>query len=61
MQAGERVYKGQQLVIIESMKMESGVASPYDAEVEKVLVQNGQTVDTGETLLIFKHPSGRTV
>jgi len=60
-QAGERVYKGQQLVIIESMKMESGVASPYDAKVEKVLVQNGQTVDTGETLLIFEHPSRKAV
>jgi propionyl-CoA carboxylase alpha chain len=51
---GERVYKGQQLVIIESMKMESGVASPYDAVVEKVLVENGQNVETGDTLLIFK-------
>jgi len=60
-QAGERVHKGQQLVIIESMKMESGVASHDDAVVEKVLVQNGQTVDTGETLLIFKHACPRTV
>ena len=60
-QAGERVYRGQPLVIIESMKMESGVASPYDAVVEKVLVQNGQTVDTGETLLVFKHSRSRTV
>lgn len=51
---GDRVYKGQQLVIIESMKMESGVASPYDAVVETVLVQNGQAVETGDTLLVFR-------
>jgi propionyl-CoA carboxylase alpha chain len=52
-QPGERVYKGQQLLIIESMKMESGVASPYDAVVKTVLVESGQAVETGDTLLVF--------
>jgi len=28
--AGDRVYKGQKLVILESMKMESAVYSPSD-------------------------------
>ena len=62
---GDRVYRGQDLVSIESMKMESFVASPGDREVEKVLVQPGQAVETGEVLLTFKKesapPSGRRV
>lgn len=51
---GDRVFRGQDLVSIESMKMESFVASPCDGEVDQVLVRTGQAVETGETLLIFK-------
>jgi len=51
---GDRVYKGQELAVIESMKMESGVASPCDATVEKVWVQAGKAVDTGDILFTFK-------
>ncbi len=54
-QKGDRVYRGQELVIVESMKMESGVASPCDGEVQEVLVQKGQAVDTGDVLMRFKH------
>jgi multidrug efflux pump subunit AcrA (membrane-fusion protein) len=39
---------------MESMKMESGIASPVDGLVEKILVHAGQTVETDETLLTFK-------
>jgi len=51
---GERVYRGQELVIIEAMKMESGVASPCDGEVQEVMVHTGQTVDVGDILLTFR-------
>ena len=54
---GDRVYRGQDLVSIESMKMESFVASPGDREVEKVWVQPGQAVETGDILLTFKKES----
>ena len=54
-QKGDRVYRGQELVIVESMKMESGVASPCDGEVLDVLVEKGQAVDTGNILMRFKH------
>ncbi|MEW6444413.1 MAG: biotin carboxylase N-terminal domain-containing protein [bacterium] len=50
---GERVYRGQELVAIESMKMESGVAAPRDAVVEKVMVRPGQAVDAGDVLFVF--------
>jgi len=51
---GEYVRKGQELLRMESMKMESGIASPYDAYVEKLLVRTGQTVETDEVLIGFR-------
>ncbi|HMK36569.1 MAG TPA: acetyl-CoA carboxylase biotin carboxylase subunit [Desulfomonilaceae bacterium] len=48
------VRRGQELVRMESMKMESGVASPCDGQVEKILVQPGQAVETDEVLMTFK-------
>ncbi|RJP58556.1 MAG: acetyl-CoA carboxylase biotin carboxylase subunit [Deltaproteobacteria bacterium] len=51
---GERVYRGQELIIIEAMKMESGVASPCDGEVQDVMACIGQAVETGDTLLTFR-------
>lgn len=50
----DRVFQRQDLISIESMKMESFVASPCDGEVEEVLVRTGQAVETGEVLLTFK-------
>jgi propionyl-CoA carboxylase alpha chain len=50
---GELVYRGQDLVVIESMKMESGVASPCDGEVAEVKVKNGEAVESGDVLLTF--------
>ena len=51
---GDRVYRGQDLLSIESMKMESFVASPCDGEVEEVLAVPGQAVETDEVLIRFK-------
>jgi propionyl-CoA carboxylase alpha chain len=51
---GDQVYRGQDLISIESMKMESFVASPGEREVEAVLVKPGQAVESGEILLTFK-------
>jgi propionyl-CoA carboxylase alpha chain len=51
---GDRVYRGQDLVIIESMKMECGVASPCDGIVEDVTATIGAAVETDEVLITFK-------
>ncbi len=51
---GERVYRGQELIILESMKMESAVAAPADAIVESVHVNSGDAVETGTVLLRFE-------
>ncbi len=53
-QKGDRVYRGQDLVSIESMKMESFVASPCDGEVEEVLAVPGQAVEADEVLVRFR-------
>ena len=52
--AGERVFRGQELVILESMKMESAVAAPDDGVVETVPVQSGDAVETGTVLVRFR-------
>ncbi len=50
---GAYVRRGQELLRMESMKMESGIASPRDGLVEKVLVKVGQAVETDDVLLTF--------
>ena len=52
--AGERVFRGQELIILESMKMESAVSAPGDGVVESVCVKTGDAVETGTVLLHFK-------
>ena len=51
---GERVFRGQNLLVIESMKMESGVASPCDGVVAETRVRSGQAVETGDVLIRFE-------
>lgn len=51
---GDRVFRGQNLVVLESMKMESGVASPTDGIIEEVRAVAGQAVETGDILMRFK-------
>lgn len=51
---GDRVFRGQNLVIIESMKMESGVASPCDGVVAEIEAQPGQAVEAEDVLVRFE-------
>jgi propionyl-CoA carboxylase alpha chain len=50
---GERVFRGQNLVVLESMKMESGVASPMDGIIAEVRAAVGQAVEVGDVLIRF--------
>jgi len=50
---GEYVRRGQELVRIESMKMESAIASPCDGTIEEILVEPGAHVETDEVLMKF--------
>lgn len=48
---GTGIKKGQEVLIMESMKMEVPVTSPFDGVVSQVLKQVGDFVNDGETLL----------
>ena len=48
---GDSVKEGQQLMILEAMKMENEIKAPKDATVISVNVTKGESVDTG-TLLV---------
>jgi len=45
--------KGQELVTLESMKMESGIGSPLDGTIDKILVTIGQAVENNQPLIQF--------
>jgi pyruvate carboxylase len=51
--AGDRVARGDRLVSIEAMKMETGVFAERDAEVVEVLVAAGTAVETKQLLLVL--------
>jgi biotin carboxyl carrier protein len=48
---GDRVTKGQTLLLLEAMKMEIRVQAPRDGLVKKVFVQQGQTVEREQRLI----------
>ncbi len=51
---GDRVKKGQTLLIIEAMKVMNPIAAPDAGTVEQILINDGQPVEYGEPLLILR-------
>jgi acetyl/propionyl-CoA carboxylase alpha subunit len=50
-QAGDAVTKGQTLLVMESMKMETTIAAPRDGVIAAVTYEKGQTFDRDALLL----------
>ena len=50
-QKGDRVKKGDHLMITEAMKMETTVQAPFDGVIKAICVTSGETVETGDLLL----------
>jgi acetyl-CoA carboxylase biotin carboxyl carrier protein len=50
----QRVKKGQTIMIVEAMKTMNHVPSTSDGEVKKILVQDGEAVEFGQTLVLLK-------
>lgn len=48
---GQRINKGDTLVVLEAMKMENSLKAAADATVRKVLVQKGQAVEKNVVLV----------
>lgn len=53
-ESGEEVKQGQDLLVIEAMKMETVIAAPREGVVKKVLVAAGDSVREGQSLLEFE-------
>jgi biotin carboxyl carrier protein len=53
-QSGEEVEAGQNLAVIESMKMEIFVESPTTGLVHSILKTEGELIKTGEYLLLLE-------
>lgn len=51
---GDRVEKGQGLVIVEAMKMENEVRSPISGEVKEMKVNAGEAVEAGAVLAVVE-------
>ncbi len=51
---GDKVKKGQTVMIVEAMKTMNHVPSTDDGEVIKILVNDGQPVEFGQTLVLLK-------
>jgi len=52
--AGDRVRRGQVLMVMEAMKMEHSVAAPRDGTIKEVRYQQGEQVAEGEALIVFE-------
>lgn len=51
---GDKVSKGQNVVILEAMKMEINIESPKDGVIKEMLVNQGDTVDSNQVLAIVE-------
>ena len=50
----ETVKRGQQIAVLESMKMEFPVESEFDGVIEKVYIKSGQQINTGQMIAAIK-------
>ncbi|WLR52195.1 pyruvate carboxylase [Bacillus tianshenii] len=48
---GEKVKKGDHLIITEAMKMETTVQAPFDGTIKDIHVSNGDAIQTGDLLI----------
>lgn len=52
-EAGQRVAEGDELVVLESMKMEIPVLAPVDGIVSQVALVSGATVAEGDLVAVI--------
>ena len=53
-EVGQKIKKGQTIMIVEAMKTMNHVPSTSDGEVKKILVNDGQPVEFGQPLIVLK-------
>ena len=53
-EVGDKIKKGQTVIIVEAMKTMNHVPATSDGEVKKILVNDGQPVEFGQPLIVLK-------
>ena len=53
-EVGDKIKKGQTVMIVEAMKTMNHVPSTTNGVVEKILIEDGQPVEFGQTLVLLK-------
>ena len=53
-EVGDKIKKGQTVMIVEAMKTMNHVPSSADGTVKKIMVNDGQPVEFGQTLIILE-------
>ena len=53
-EVGDKIKKGQTVMIVEAMKTMNHVPSTSDGIVKKIMVNDGQPVEFGQTLIILE-------
>jgi len=51
---GSTVKKGDTLVVVEAMKLENDVVSPFDGTVSEILVKKGDNVTAKQVIAVIK-------
>ncbi|GAA0732595.1 biotin/lipoyl-containing protein [Clostridium oceanicum] len=51
---GEKIKKGEVLMILEAMKMENEIVSPTDGNVSRINVNKGDSVNLGDRLVLIQ-------
>ena len=50
---GQRVKKGENLIVLEAMKMENEIVADEDGVVRRILVKENDSVESDQALLIL--------
>mgnify|MGYP000853827590 CR=1 FL=1 len=51
---GDEVKKGQTIIILEAMKMQSEIASPFDAKIGKIYVKERSPIQEGDLMMTLE-------
>ena len=53
-EVGQEIEENQEVIILESMKMEIPINSNYKGKIKEILVKEGDIIDEDETVIILE-------